>query len=124
MELIALMEAIDLATTRYKDEKCIIYSDSAYCVNICRDWIWNWAKNDWKNSKNQIIENLGLVQGLYCRLIIDNFANYTIEKIPGHCNIVGNEFADALARNDQAKIDKFLYQYHPLYRKIKDFDLQ
>ena len=39
MELIAIIKALHLASTKYKDEKVKIYSDSAYCVNICNDWI-------------------------------------------------------------------------------------
>ena len=40
MELEALIHGIELALNKYKDNKCIIYSDSSYCVNICKDWIW------------------------------------------------------------------------------------
>lgn len=39
-EMKALICAIDLATTNFKNEKVDIYCDSAYCVNMCRDWIW------------------------------------------------------------------------------------
>lgn len=39
MELIAMIKALHLASNNYKDEKVKIYSDSAYCVNICNDWI-------------------------------------------------------------------------------------
>jgi ribonuclease HI len=34
MEIKALIEALHLATTKYKSEVCTIYCDSAYCVNI------------------------------------------------------------------------------------------
>lgn len=34
MELVALLYALDLTQTKYKTEKCIIKSDSAYCVNM------------------------------------------------------------------------------------------
>ena len=37
MELIAMIKALHLASNDYKNEKVIIYSDSAYCVNICND---------------------------------------------------------------------------------------
>jgi ribonuclease HI len=34
MEIMGLIAALNLATTIYKEEKCIIYCDSAYCVNM------------------------------------------------------------------------------------------
>lgn len=37
MELSALLYALELTQTEYKQEKCIIKSDSAYCVNMFND---------------------------------------------------------------------------------------
>lgn len=105
-EMKALIHAIDLATTKYKDEICIIYSDSTYCVNMCRDWIWNWVKRDWTNSSKKIVENLDLVKELYQRLTDKDFPNYQIAKCSGHNNIIGNELADALATSNQTKLNK------------------
>ena len=34
MELAALLYALELTQTKYKDEQCVIKSDSAYCVNM------------------------------------------------------------------------------------------
>ena len=34
MELTALLYALGLTQTKYKDEQCVIKSDSAYCVNM------------------------------------------------------------------------------------------
>ena len=34
----------------------IIYSDSAYCVNIINDWMFSWERNGWKRPKNQEIK--------------------------------------------------------------------
>ena len=48
-ELKAILHAFEMAED-YPDVTFIIYSDSAYCVNMLNDWIWTWAKNDWKNS--------------------------------------------------------------------------
>ena len=55
-ELKALIYAIQMAKEKWSNEYCIIYSDSAYCVNSCNDWIYTWVRNNWKNSKN-IIDN-------------------------------------------------------------------
>ena len=55
MELSALLYALELTQTIYKKEKCIIKSDSAYCVNMFNDWIYNWQRNGWIRQKNQPI---------------------------------------------------------------------
>ena len=74
-ELKALIHAFDKTQTMFKDEQCIIYTDSAYCENMFNDWIHDWARNGWKNSKKQIVENLDLVQQLYefAKLEFPNF---------------------------------------------------
>ena len=70
MELVAILYALELTQTKYKQEKCVIKSDSAYCVNMFNDWIYNWQRNGWVRQKNQPIENLDLVKQIweYCKL--------------------------------------------------------
>ena len=46
MELVALLKALELTQIIYKNEKCIIKSDSAYCVNMFNEWIYCWHKNN------------------------------------------------------------------------------
>ena len=101
MELEALIWALEYADEHYPDEECIIYSDSAYVVNMCNDWIFKWAANGWKNSKKQTVENLDLVQEIYPHLK-QEFYHCSIEKVSGHSGDVGNELADMLA-TDQIK---------------------
>ena len=108
-EIKAVLKAFELAQTKYKDEECIIYSDSLYVVNICNDWIYKWASNNWLNSKKQTVENLDLVKKLYKYLNID-FFNCQIVKCAGHANILGNELADALATNQLIKIEQLKSQ--------------
>ena len=72
---------------------------------MVNEWIWTWAKNNWKNSKKQIVENYELVIELYNLLNVD-FPNWVIKKCTGHAGIVGNEIADSLASNNQAKFAK------------------
>lgn len=105
MELKALIHAIYLTETLYKECKCIIYCDSSYCVNICNDWIYTWAGNNWKNSKKEEVKNIELIKELYA-LLTKEFPNYTIEKCRGHIGNIGNELADAAATNNQAKFVK------------------
>lgn len=78
-----------------------IFSDSAYCVNMLNKWIWDWAENDWKNSKGREVENIDLVKELYHYL--RKAKNVMIVKVDGHSGILGNELADALATNNETK---------------------
>ena len=41
MELSALLHALELTQNQYKQEKCVIKSDSAYCVNMFNNWIYS-----------------------------------------------------------------------------------
>lgn len=109
-ELKALIHALKLSQTTFKDEVCVIYSDSAYVVNMCNEWIRNWARNNWLNSKKVTVENVDLVKQIYNYIILD-FPNFQITKVPGHSGVLGNELADAMATNNQTKFDKFLKTY-------------
>lgn len=102
-ELKAIIFACSLARTLYYNEQCIIYTDSSYCEQICNNWIYQWAKNNWKRNGNKNIKNLELIKDLYKYLNIE-FFNCQIKKCNGHSGIVGNELADALATN---RYDKF-----------------
>jgi ribonuclease HI len=95
-ELKGLLYCLAAADEYYPHERCLVYSDSAYVVNMCNDWIWTWARNGWKNSKKQTVENLDLVQAIYERLN-QEFYHCIIRKCPGHNDLIGNELADALA---------------------------
>ncbi len=105
MELRALLHALGLAVHKYEKQNVLIKSDSAYCVNMFNDWIYKWHINGWKRPDNKEIENLGIIKEIweYCKI---DYPNFRVDKIPGHCGILGNELADALAVNDEAKIKK------------------
>lgn len=96
MEIMGLLKALDLAVNKYNDYCCIIYCDSAYCVNMFNEWIKTWAANNWINSSKQEVKNLDLVKKLYEYTKID-FPNFSVYKIDGHNNHIGNELADAYA---------------------------
>ena len=106
-ELKALIHALRLSQSTFKEEVCVIYSDSAYVVNMCNEWIRNWARNHWMNSKKVEVENIDLVKEIYNYIALD-FPNFQITKVPGHAGVLGNELADALATNNKAKFDKIL----------------
>lgn len=106
-ELKAILHAFYLSQTKFKETDCIICTDSSYCYNICNDWIFFWAKNNWKNSKKKTVENLDLVQQLYNYLTID-FFNCQVIKVNGHQGDIGNELADALATLNNKKYEKII----------------
>lgn len=106
-ELKALIYAIQMVKEYWKDEYCIIYSDSAYCVNMCSSWIHNWARNGWLNSKKQQVENYDLVRTLY-KYISQPEPNFEIQKIKGHSGEIGNELADALASGNDKKFEDII----------------
>lgn len=101
MELRAMLCALQYASD-HPDIQFIIYSDSSYVVNSCNEWIWNWAKNGWVNSKKKTVENLDLMKEIYSYLSRD-FFNVVIRRCPGHSEIIGNELADALATGAMKK---------------------
>ena len=98
----------------YKKEKCIIYCDSAYVVNICNDWIWIWQRKGWVRSGGQPIENLDLIKQIY-QYLSEPFPNFTIEKVKGHSGTIGNELADAVATNNKAKIAKIMEENKEMF---------
>ena len=113
-ELKAILNAFEYSMKLMKNpfyEKCdltfIIHSDSAYCVNICNDWIFKWARNNWMNTKKKEIENKDLILSLYEYLTIDFFPCQVV-KTSGHSQIYGNELADALATGDIKKYRKLI----------------
>ena len=109
MEMMAVLKCMELAAAD-PDNNYICYSDSAYVVNMCNDWIRKWAQNDWQNSKKQTIENLDLVKKIY-NYLNTNFFNFQLVKCEGHSGILGNELADALARGDMKKKEELKHKY-------------
>ena len=119
MELSAMLYALKCCAIG-QSNGChfIVYSDSAYVINICNDWIWKWAANDWTRAKGKSIENLDLIKKIYEVLLELKEEKYSFEikKCAGHTGILGNELADALASNNMAKFKKLKEQYN-----IKDY---
>ena len=122
MELQAILYALQKTQNDFKNENCEIYCDSAYCVNICNNWIKTWAANNWTRGKGEEIKNLDIIKNIYNYINID-FPNYIIKKCDGHSGDSGNEIADALATNNEAKLVK-IFQENDLeyaYKVLFDF---
>ena len=72
-----------------------VFCDSSYVVNTFNDWLFRWAKNDWKNSSNKTPENLNLVKEYYD--LYQKGYRIDLRKIKGHAGYEYNELADRLA---------------------------
>ena len=74
----------------------VVYSDSAYSINTFNDWMFRWAKNDWKKSNGDTPENLDIISEYY-ELYQRGF-RIELEKVKGHSGNEWNEIVDKLAK--------------------------
>lgn len=116
-ELKAILHVFQLAAAD-KENEYIIYSDSAYAVNMINNWIYSWAKNSWLNSKKKQVENIDLVKELYKYVTIE-FFNCQVKKVAGHAGEAGNELADALATNNKTKFYKIIEKHDICLAKVE-----
>jgi len=61
-ELHAILQAIIRVVKNYKFDLINIYTDSEYSQKSLTEWIINWKKNNWKNSKNKPVENQDIIK--------------------------------------------------------------
>lgn len=86
----------------------IVYSDSAYCVNVLTNWMFSWEKRGWLKADNKSPENLDLIIPFFKHL--QNGNQIEIHKVKGHNNILWNEIADRLAIGErEIKINGKIY---------------
>ncbi|KAK6462741.1 ribonuclease H-like domain-containing protein [Scheffersomyces coipomensis] len=105
-ELFALRHALREAEFYFDyGIKYLIMTDSMYIKNCMDVWVHKWIQNDWTNSKGFDVANKELIQETY-QLYKDICVKYRrkgwqpmeICHVPGHSGNIGNEKADALAR--------------------------
>ena len=94
MELMAILKVLKHIKEKNQISflRPIIYSDSAYCVNLINEWMYSWERNGWKRPKNQEVKNLDIIKQIF---ELKNLAE--IKKVPGHSGIEWNEYCDKLA---------------------------
>jgi len=94
MEIKAVIEA--LKAVKVSGWEAHVHSDSAYVVNAFQqNWIKNWQRNGWKNSKKEAVAN----QDLWKELItLMEKSHVTLHKVKGHAGNEWNERCDELAR--------------------------
>ena len=102
MELTAVIEALK---SLKKECKIDLYTDSKYVKDGITEWLYNWKKNNWKNSQKKDVLNKELWQEL------DNLqSGHKINWywVKGHANNELNNRADELARLGIKEIKKEL----------------
>ena len=93
MELTAILKALEhISQEEVSFMKPIIYSDSAYCVNLINTWMYNWERNNWRRPGDQEVKNLELIKQIFELAEIAD-----IRKVAGHSGIKWNEYVDDLA---------------------------
>lgn len=101
MEMTAILQAMHHAVWNGK-EKCLIRSDSQYCVKTLSEWCWKWEANGWKSrdlpvtNQDLIQEGMGLIRG--------NPGVFKIVWIKGHNRDPGNDRADKYAKAARMKL--------------------
>lgn len=97
MELAAIVAAMALYGNKGLD--LTIYSDSAYAINCLDAWRFNWERNGWRKSDNQIPENLEIIKEY--KKLIDSGYKAELVKVKGHSTCRGNQLADLIASGKQ-----------------------
>ena len=95
MEGEALIAALEYA----HGEKCEIFTDSEFWINVITKWSLTWEANGWKKKGG--IKNLDIVQKV-CPLY--RSSSVTLTWVRGHNNNPGNESADEWA--NKARLEK------------------
>jgi ribonuclease HI len=93
MEILAAVEALRALKGQCKVQ---LHSDSAYLVNAFRqNWLGNWQRNGWVNSKKDPVENQDLWREL---LAVARPHQVEWIKVKGHADNPYNNRCDELAR--------------------------
>lgn len=91
MEMTAAIKALEY----FKSKQTItLYTDSNYLKLGITEWIHNWKKNNWNNSKKKPIKNKNLWLALD---ILNNFHNIEWKWVKAHNGNPDNDRADFLA---------------------------
>lgn len=91
MELTAAIQALDVLT---RPCEVNLYTDSQYLRQGMMEWLVQWKKKGWRNSKKEPVKNIDLWQQL------DDLAQrhqITWHWVKGHSGHPENDRADALA---------------------------
>jgi len=84
-----------IAAIKYSSgEKCEIYTDSEFWINVVTKWAPGWKVKGWKKSTRGEIQNLDIVQELY---ELHENSKAKLVWVKAHVGHNGNELADEWA---------------------------
>lgn len=93
MELMALLKSLEYLDGY--DPRVHVYVDSKYVLNGVTKWLPRWKENNWKTAGKKPVTHKTLWKKL--DVVLEKYAP-TLEYIPGHAGIHGNERADGIAQ--------------------------
>ncbi|RMA93108.1 ribonuclease HI [Hydrogenothermus marinus] len=97
MELLAVVKALKQLK---KPCEVDLYTDSKYVVKAIKEWIHNWAKNNWKNSAKKEVSHKKLWQEIYNLMKIHKINPIWVK---GHSGHKENELCDKIAKQEASK---------------------
>ena len=96
MELYAIYASIrDFLDVAGREDSLVICSDSAYCVNIFKSWIYGWQKRGWRKGDGKPIQNLELIKAIWD--LMGDCEDIDFKKVKGHSTNRLNAKVDRLA---------------------------
>ena len=96
------LKAILHVIRKFGDCNPVVYSDSAYCVNIYTKWMFNWERNGWVTmTDKKTPDNLDIIQEFYD--LYDKGYTVNLQKIKGHDGHYWNELVDQMAKSARMK---------------------
>lgn len=100
-ELYAIYQAILRIIKKYTFDLINIYTDSEYAQKSLTEWINNWKKNNWKNSKKKPVENQDIIKKID-KYLIKYHGKINIQWVRAHTGnndiqSINNDVADQLA---------------------------
>lgn len=104
--------------------EAFIQSDSEYAIKGYNDRLDIWARDNWiKSSDSKPIANMEVWKELYLMKLklAELGINVTIQWVPAHCNVWGNEAADRLATRGVMLAKKQAYQTRQLITPAKEY---
>lgn len=97
MELLAAIKGLEAVDKiKKKEDKVVVYSDSAYLTNCyLQNWYLGWINKGWINSKGEPVAN----KELWMKLIpyFERYG-YSFSKVKGHANSFYNNMCDEMAQ--------------------------
>lgn len=114
MEITAVMESLRFLSQQLTGEspaEVKIFTDSRYVINGITQWVYGWQKKNWMTATGTPVVNRELWEALLVVWKrIKAQTKVTLDYVPGHSGIAGNERADEIATSFAKKEGRKLFQ--------------